>query len=129
MGAERSSIENRDWLNSFHLSYRFLSNSISKTRFLFLLLSIGSLIYVYILLYICDIMARQISISNEVYARLSRIKGKRSFSEVINESLANMDVDPVPLSKEEINRIREALKDVEAGRVYTTAQVRRKLGI
>jgi predicted CopG family antitoxin len=32
-------------------------------------------------------MARQISVSNEVYELLSKRKGKRSFSQVIKESL------------------------------------------
>jgi predicted CopG family antitoxin len=32
-------------------------------------------------------MARQISVSNEVYELLSKRKGKKSFSEVIKESL------------------------------------------
>ena len=33
------------------------------------------------------IMARQISVSNEIYAKLSKKKGQRSFSEVIKEAL------------------------------------------
>lgn len=36
-------------------------------------------------------MARQISVSNEVYELLSKRKGKKSFSEVIKESLCPMD--------------------------------------
>ena len=37
-------------------------------------------------------MARQISVSNEVYTELSRRKGKRSFSEVIKSAIeANSD--------------------------------------
>lgn len=32
-------------------------------------------------------MARQISVSNEVYELLSKIKGKKSFSQVIKENL------------------------------------------
>jgi len=39
-------------------------------------------------IYICDIMARQISISDELYAELSEEKGKKSFTEVIKESRA-----------------------------------------
>ena len=34
------------------------------------------------------IMARQISVSNEIYAQLSKKKGQRSFSEVIKGALA-----------------------------------------
>jgi predicted CopG family antitoxin len=37
------------------------------------------------------IMARQISISNEVYELLSKRKGKKSFSQVIKESICSED--------------------------------------
>lgn len=36
-------------------------------------------------------MARQISVSNEVYALLLEKKGKRSFSEVIKESICRQE--------------------------------------
>ncbi len=38
-------------------------------------------------IYICEIMARQISVSNEVYMALEMKKGNKSFSEVIKEAL------------------------------------------
>ena len=36
-------------------------------------------------------VARQISVSNEVYELLSKIKGKKSFSQVIKENLRSQD--------------------------------------
>ena len=36
-------------------------------------------------------MARQISVSNEVYELLSKRKGKKSFSQVIKENLCSME--------------------------------------
>ena len=44
--------------------------------------------YVYIM-YIGKLMARQISVSNEVYELLSKRKGKKSFSQVIKENLCS----------------------------------------
>ena len=38
-------------------------------------------------LYICVAMARQISVSNDVYMELYKRKGKRSFSEVIRSAI------------------------------------------
>ncbi len=43
-------------------------------------------------------MARQISISNEVYELLLEKKGKRSFSEVIKESLRSQEEKPDVMS-------------------------------
>ncbi len=36
-------------------------------------------------MYICDFVARQVSLSDEVYEELSRLKGDKSFSEFISE--------------------------------------------
>lgn len=47
----------------------------------------------------------------------------------IVERLMNMATDDEPLSKEEIAGIKRGLKDIEEGRVYTTAQLKKKLGI
>ena len=43
-------------------------------------------------------LARQISVSNEVYELLLEKKGKRSFSEVIKESLCNQKEKPDVMS-------------------------------
>lgn len=43
--------------------------------------------------------------------------------------LANSNIDYEPLSEEEIKGIEEGLADIKAGRVYTTAQLKKELGI
>ncbi len=45
------------------------------------------------------------------------------------ERLANSNIDNEPLSAEEIKGIEEGLADIKAGRVYTTKQLKKKLGI
>lgn len=45
----------------------------------------------YISLYLCDFMARQISVSDSVYNMLLKNKGKKSFSEVIIETFQNQE--------------------------------------
>ena len=67
-------------------------------------------------------MARQISVSEELYAELSRKKGKRSFSEVIKEALAEKK------SKQEVDRgkaadaylMRMAQKGFKMGKIIGT---------
>ncbi len=74
-------------------------------------------------------MARQISVSNEVYELLSERKGKRSFSEVIKESLCPKEkrVDIMSLAgilkddKEELERLKkqiEAEREANYGRKF-----------
>ena len=53
-------------------------------------------------------MARQISVSNEVYELLLKKKGKRSFSEVIKESLCPKE------EKVDVMSLAGALKDDKA---------------
>lgn len=43
---------------------------------------------------LCEPMARQISVSNEVYELLVERKGKKSFSEVIKENLCPKEEKP-----------------------------------
>jgi predicted CopG family antitoxin len=50
-------------------------------------------------------MARQISVSNEVYEMLSKRKGKKSFSQVIKENLCAME------EKEDIMKFAGAMKN------------------
>jgi predicted CopG family antitoxin len=38
-------------------------------------------------MYICDNVARQISVSDDVYEEMSKLKGDRSFSEFIREKV------------------------------------------
>lgn len=51
------------------------------------------------------VMARQISVSNEVYELLSKHKGKKSFSQVIKESLGANEKKP------DIMRFAGVMKD------------------
>lgn len=50
-------------------------------------------------------MARQISVSNEVYELLSKRKGKKSFSEVIKENLCSKE------EKKDIMRFAGSMKN------------------
>lgn len=45
------------------------------------------------------------------------------------ERLAESKIDYEPLSAEEIKGIEEGLADIKAGRVYTTKQLKKELGI
>lgn len=45
------------------------------------------------------------------------------------ERLADSKTDYEPLSREEIKGIEEGLADIKAGRVYTTKQMKKELGI
>ena len=45
------------------------------------------------------------------------------------ERLADNKIDYEPLSKEEIKEIEEGLEDIKAGRVYTTKQLKKELGL
>jgi predicted CopG family antitoxin len=74
-------------------------------------------------------MARQISVSNEVYELLVKRKGKKSFSQVIKESLCPKEkrVDIMSLAgilkddKEELERLKkqiEAEREANYGRKF-----------
>jgi predicted transcriptional regulator len=45
------------------------------------------------------------------------------------ERLADNKIDREPLSKEEIKGIEEGLEDIKAGKVYTTKQLKKNLGV
>lgn len=45
------------------------------------------------------------------------------------ERLADSKIDYEPLSAEEIKGIEEGLADIKAGRVYTTKQLKKELGV
>lgn len=53
---------------------------------------------------------------------------RESMDSVI-ERLAKMAIDEEPLSKEEIDDIRQSLKDIEAGKVYKLKDVAKKMGL
>jgi predicted CopG family antitoxin len=67
------------------------------------------------------LMARQISVSNEVYGLLLERKGKKSFSEVIKESLCSKEekVDIMSLAgilKEDKEQLEKLKKQIAAER-------------
>jgi predicted CopG family antitoxin len=75
------------------------------------------------------IMARQISVSNEVYELLLRRKGKKSFSEVIKESLCPKEekVDIMSLAgvlkddKQALERLKQQIaaeREANYGRTF-----------
>ena len=45
------------------------------------------------------------------------------------ERLADNKIDYEPLSEEDIKGIEQGLADIRAGRVYTTKQIKKELGI
>jgi predicted CopG family antitoxin len=74
-------------------------------------------------------MARQISVSNEVYELLSKRKGEKSFSEVIKESLCLKEekVDIMSLAgilkddKQTLERLKQQItaeRDANYGRTF-----------
>ncbi len=80
--------------------------------------------------YVCvDCMARQISVSNEVYELLLERKGKKSFSQVIKENLCIKEekVDIMSLAgilkddKEELERLKQQIaaeREANYGRTF-----------
>ena len=75
-------------------------------------------------------MKTTIQVSRKVKELLDELKlhPKEPYDSVIRR-LVEARIDWEPLSEEDIKRIEEALEDVRAGRVYTTEEVRRELGI
>lgn len=71
-----------------------------------------------------------IALKEEVKKGLDELKITRreSYDEVIERLIKNR-IDDEPLSKETLNDIKLALEDVKAGRVYTTNEARKRLGI
>lgn len=75
-------------------------------------------------------METTIQIHRELKAKLEKLKAhpRESYGSVI-ERLIEIGVDDEPLSEEEIRGIERGLADIKAGRVYTTEQMKKKLGI
>lgn len=57
-----------------------------------------------------------------------KIYPKETMDQLI-ERLADTSIDHEPLSAEEIKGIEEGLADIKAGKVYTTKQLKKELGI
>jgi len=75
-------------------------------------------------------MKTTIQVSREVKELLDELKlhPREPYDSVIRR-LIEARIDKEPLSEETLRRIEEALEDVRAGRVYSTEEVRRELGI
>ena len=71
-----------------------------------------------------------IQVSVEVKKMLDKFKlhPREPYDSVIRR-LLEYNVDREPISEETLEKIREALEDVEAGRVFTTQEVKKELKI
>lgn len=70
-----------------------------------------------------------IKITPSVKKRLDRLRRfpRESYNEII--SRLTMEAEEEGISEEDIRDIEEALEDIKAGRVYTTAQLKERLGL
>jgi len=75
-------------------------------------------------------MATTIQIKENLKKMLEGLKvhPRESYSSVI-ERLIESRIDAEPLSKEAIKNIEKALRDIKSGKVYSTSEVKKKLGI
>lgn len=75
-------------------------------------------------------MATTVQVNEDLRKTLEKLKlyKKESLNDVIVR-LVKMSVDTEPLSKKEIEDIRESLKDIEEGRVYKLEDVKKELGL
>jgi predicted transcriptional regulator len=75
-------------------------------------------------------METTIQIHRSLKAKLEKLKihPRESYEKVI-QRLIESSTDREPLSAEEIKEIEEGLADIKAGRVYTTIELKKELGI
>jgi len=75
-------------------------------------------------------MKTTIQVSREVKELLDQLKlhPREPYDSVIRR-LVEAQFDEEPLSEESLRRLEEALEDLREGRVYTSEEVRRELGI
>jgi predicted transcriptional regulator len=75
-------------------------------------------------------MHTSIQVEKEIKARLDKLKvhPRETYNEVLTRLLKNTQDGDV-LSPDTIKNIEEGLADIKAGRVYTSAQVKKKLGL
>ena len=71
-----------------------------------------------------------IQIRKELKKKLEELKvyPNETMDQLI-ERLADNKIDNEPLSDDEIKEIEDGLADIKAGRVYTTKQLKKKLGL
>ncbi|MEM5794185.1 MAG: hypothetical protein QXS48_01960 [Candidatus Aenigmatarchaeota archaeon] len=75
-------------------------------------------------------MATTIQVEEEVKKMLEELKShpKESYNLVIKR-LIEARIDEEPLSQKTLKNIEKALKDIKEGRVFSTKEVKKKLGI
>lgn len=75
-------------------------------------------------------MTTTIKVREKTKMQLDKLKihPRESYDEVIRK-LARVKIDHEPLSKEALESIAKANEDIKKGRVYTEAEVRRRLGL
>ncbi len=71
-----------------------------------------------------------IQIRKELKKKLEELKvyPNETMDQLI-ERLADNKIDHEPLSDDDIKDIEEGLADIKAGRIYTTKQLKKKLGL
>lgn len=76
-------------------------------------------------------MVTSIQLENKTKARLEKMKSfpKESYDEVVNRLLNIAEDDEGILSKRTIKNIEQGIADIKAGRVYTSEQVKKRLGL
>jgi predicted CopG family antitoxin len=75
-------------------------------------------------------MKTTIQIEKEVKSELEKMKTfpRESFNSVIKR-LIESKTDDIPLSSETLRKIENALEDIKYGRIYTTKEIKKRLGI
>ncbi len=75
-------------------------------------------------------MYTSIQVEKEIKARLDKLKNhpRETYNEVLARLLKIAQDDDV-LSSAVIKNIEEGIADIKAGRVYSSAQVKKKLGL
>ena len=76
-------------------------------------------------------MVTSIQLENKTKARLDKMKvfPKESYNDVVTRLINVVEDDEGVLSEQTIKNIEEGLADIKAGRVYTSEQVKKKLGL
>lgn len=75
-------------------------------------------------------MATTIQLEKKTKAKLEKMKifPRESYDDVVNR-LLNIAEDEGKLGKNAIKNIEEGIADIKAGRVYTSGQVKKRLGL
>lgn len=76
-------------------------------------------------------MVTTIQLEKKTKAKLEKMKNypRESYDDVVNRLLNIAKEDGKSLSDDTIKNIEKGLSDIKAGRVYTSAQVKKKLGL